>query len=132
MKKVKHFLDYAVSHPNAIITYRASDMVLDAHIDASYLSELKARSKAGGHFFMFNDDAIPSNNGSVLTVFQIIKAVMSSAAEAELGALFLNCREAISARHALEIMGHKQPPTPVHTNNTTALGVVKKKLQAND
>ena len=38
MKKVKHFLDYAASHPNAIITYRASDMVLATHSDASYLS----------------------------------------------------------------------------------------------
>ena len=82
MKKVKHFLDYAASHPDAIITYCASDMVLAAHSDASYLSELKARSRAGGNFFMSNDNAIPSNNGAVLTVSQIIKAVMSSAAEA--------------------------------------------------
>ena len=80
---------------------------------------------------MSNDEAIPSNNGAVLTVSQIIKPVMSSAAEAELGALFINCRESIPARHALEIMGHKQPPTPVHTDNTTYLGVVKKILQAN-
>ena len=77
---------------------------------------------------MSNDKAIPSNNGVVLTVSQIIKAVMSSAAEAKLGALFINCRKAISARHALEIMGHKQPPTPVQTNNTTALGFVKKNI----
>ena len=122
MNKVKHFLDYAASHPDAIITYRASDMVLDAHSDASYLSESKARSRAGGQFFMSNDDAIPSNNGVILTVSQIIKAVMSSAAEDELGALFINCREAIPARHALEIMGHKQPPTPIQTDNTAALG----------
>ena len=80
MKKVKHFLDYAASHPDAIITYRASDMVLAAHSDASYLSESKARSRAGRHFFMSNDEAIPSNNGAVLTVYQIIKAVMSYAA----------------------------------------------------
>ena len=73
MKKVKHFLDYAASHPDTIITHRASDMVLAAHSDASYLSESKARSRAGGHFFMSNDDAIPSNNGAILTVSQIIK-----------------------------------------------------------
>ena len=41
---------------------------------------------------MSNEDAIPSNNGAVLTVSQIIKAVMSSAAEAELVALLINCR----------------------------------------
>ena len=39
MKKVKHFLDYAASHPDAIITHQASDMVLATHSDASYLSE---------------------------------------------------------------------------------------------
>ena len=49
---------------------------------------------------------------------------MSSAAEAELAALFINCQEAVPARHALEEMGHKQPPTPVQTDNTTAHGVV--------
>ena len=38
MKKVKQFLDYAVTHPDAIITYRASNMVLFGHSDASYLS----------------------------------------------------------------------------------------------
>ena len=113
MKKVKHFLDYAASHPDAIITYLASDMVLAAHSDASYLSESKARSRAGGHFFMSNNNAIPSNNGAILTVSHIIKAVISSAAKSKLGALFINFREAIPARHTLEIMGHKQPPTPI-------------------
>ena len=49
---------------------------------------------------------------------------MSSAAEAELGALFINCSEAIPARHTLIKIGHPQPPTPVQTDNTTALGVV--------
>ena len=49
---------------------------------------------------------------------------MSSAAEAELGALFVNCREAIPARHTLLEMGHPWPPTSVQTDNTTALGVV--------
>ena len=75
---------------------------------------------------MSKDDAIPAKNGFILTVSQIIITVMSSAAEAELGALLINCREAIPARHALEIMGHKQSPTPIQTNNTTALGVVNK------
>ena len=124
LDKVKQFLDYAATHPDAIITYRASNMVLAGHSDASYLSESKARSRAGGHFFLSKDSENPPNNGPVLTVAQIIKNVMSSAAEAELGALYINCREAIPARHALEYMGHKQPPTPMQTDNTTALGIV--------
>ena len=73
---------------------------------------------------MYNDSAVLPNNGSVLTISKIIKAVMYSAAEADLLSLFINCREAIPARHALETMGHTQPPTPIQTDNTTALGVI--------
>ena len=104
-------------------------MVLAVHSDASYLSERKARSKSGGHFFMSEDDTYPTNNGAVITVAQIIKAVMSSAAEAELGALYINSREAVPIRHLLEEMGHKQPPTPIQIDNSTALGVVKHTIQ---
>jgi hypothetical protein len=60
----------------------------------------------------------------------ILKAVMSSAAEAELGALYINAREAIPICQLLEKMGHKQPPTPIQTDNSTALGVVNKNIQS--
>ena len=82
MTLAKKFLDYAATHPNAVITYHASDMVLLAHIDTSYLSESKERSRAGGHFFMSNYSPISVNNGAVVAISQIIKAVMSSAEEA--------------------------------------------------
>ena len=124
MTLVKQFLDYAATHPDAIITYHASDMVLSSHSDASYLSESKSRSQAGGNFFMSNDSPIPANNGAVVTISQIIKSLITSAAEAELGALFINCREAILARHALKAMGCEQPPTQMQNDNTTAHGVV--------
>jgi len=129
LTKTRQLLDYATTHPDAIVTYRASDMVLAGHSDASYLSESKARSRAGGHFFLASNSPYPDNNGAVLTVAKIIKAVMSSAAEAELGALYINCREAVPARHQLEEMGHVQPPTPIQTDNTTALGVVNNTIQ---
>ena len=129
MKKTKRFLDYAATHPDAVLTYRASDMVLALHSDASYLSEPKARSRAGGHFFMSEDVADPTNNGAVLNTAQIIKAVMSSAAEAELGAMFINAREAVPARITLEELGHKQPKTPMQVDNSTAVGVVNNNIQ---
>jgi hypothetical protein len=71
MIKVKQFLDYASTHPNAIVTYQASDMVLAAQSDASYLSKANACSQAGGHFFMSSDTPRPNNNGVVLTIAQI-------------------------------------------------------------
>jgi hypothetical protein len=57
----------------------------------------------------------------------IIKAVMSSAAEAKLGALFLNIKEAVYLRQILSKMGHPQPRTPIQTDNTTAKGVINNK-----
>ena len=129
MVKTKLFLDYVASHPDAVLSFKASSMTLAIHSDASYLSESKARSRAGGHFFMSNNAANPPNNGAVLNILQIIKSVMSSAAEAELGALFINSKQAVPARTTLEEMGHPQPPTPIQTDNSTAIGVVNKKNQ---
>ena len=113
-----------------IVTYHASDMVLAGHSDASYLSEKKARSRAGGYFFVPNDTAEPPNNGNIITIDQIIKAVILSAAEAELGILYVNCREAIPVWHALRKMGHKQPHTLMQTDNTTELGVVTNNIMS--
>jgi hypothetical protein len=109
----KQFLDYMASQDKAVLTYKASNMVLAIHSNASYLSEPKARSRAGGHMFMAGRDDIPTNNGAVLNISQIIWAVMSSPAEAELGALFINAKTAVSMRHTLKELGHPQPPTPM-------------------
>jgi len=65
-------------------------MILAAHSDATYLSETKVCSRAGGHSFLSENDDVPRNNGAILKIAQIIKSVMSSAAEAELGALYIN------------------------------------------
>ena len=78
---------------------------------------------------MASNTAVPENNRAVHTVAQIIKNVMSSAAEAELGALYINFREAIPARHILEAMGHNQPPNPMKTENSAVLVVVTNKIQ---
>jgi hypothetical protein len=64
-----------------------------------------------------------------MTNATIIKAVMSSAAEAELGALFLNAKEGVYLQQILTEMGHPQPRTPIQTNNTTAEGVINNKIQ---
>ncbi len=54
---------------------------------------------------------------------------MSSVAEAELGALYLNVREALYLRQILTEMGHPQPRTPIQTDNLTAKGVINNKIQ---
>ena len=97
MKKVDQFLDYAASQEQAVLTYAASKMVLAVHSDASYLSKSKARSWAGGNFFMSKDVSFPPNNGAVLNIAQIMKKIMSSEAESEIGAMYVNAREAVPA-----------------------------------
>jgi hypothetical protein len=57
-------------------------MRLAIHSNTSYLSEPKARSRAGGHMFMAGTEDIPINNGAVLNILQIIRAVISSTTEA--------------------------------------------------
>ena len=84
MARAKQLLDYLASQQEAILTYSVSDMVLAVHSDAGYQNEFEARSRVGGHFFLSSNAAIPANNGAILNVAQIIKIVMSSAAEAEL------------------------------------------------
>jgi hypothetical protein len=129
LAQIHQFLDYELSHPNAGVTYHASDMILAAHSDPSYLFETHTRSRAGGHFFLSKNDHYPNNNGAILTIVQIIKTIMSSAAEAKLGALYINACELIPLRHLLLEMGHLQPPTPIQTDNSTALDVINNTIQ---
>jgi hypothetical protein len=125
----KQLLDYCATQEEAIITYNASKMILAVHSDVGYCNEKNAHSRAGGHFPLSNNEPFPSNKGAILTQASIIKAVMSSAAEAELGALFLNAKEAIYLCQILTEMGHPQPRTPIQTDNTIAEGVINNKIQ---
>eukprot|EP00804_Cyclotella_cryptica_P021449 CCRYP_005780-RA/>CCRYP_005780-RA protein AED:0.43 eAED:0.42 QI:0/0/0/1/0/0/2/0/182 len=118
-----------MTHPDAMITYRASNMILAVHSDASYLSKTNAHNRDVGHFFLSEDDPSPRNNDAILTLAQIIKQVMTSAAEAELGALYINAREVIPQRHLLNELGHPQPPTPIQIDNSTALDVFTNIIQ---
>ena len=95
IKGVKQFFDYCASQEDEITNFRKSNMELLVHIDAGYLNYLKSQRRAGGHFYMSNSSPIPPNNGAVITISQIIKAVMSSAAEAELVSLFINASKAV-------------------------------------
>ncbi len=120
------------SHPDAIIRYRASNMDLNVHSDASYLLAPKAQSRAGGYFFL---GSIPVNgdpiklNGTIHITCTILKLVAALAAEAELGALFLNAQEAKVLRLTLAKLGHPQPPTPIHIDNTTTVGIVNNTIK---
>jgi len=134
VSKLVHLLNYAACHPDAVLRYRASDMTLWAHSDASYLSEPQSRSRYAGYFFL--SDALPSPpvppapgappptpNGPLYVVTHRLKEVVASAAEAELAGLFHNGRDAVPLRQTLTELGFPQGPTPIQTDNTTAAGI---------
>ena len=54
---------------------------------------------------------------------------MSSAAEAELGVMYINARKAVEERIILNEMGHNQPATPIQVDNSTAKGIINKRVQ---
>jgi hypothetical protein len=59
----------------------------------------------------------------------ILRFAVTSAAEAELGALFLNCKEGIILHLTLEELGHPQPKTPIHCDNATAVGIANNTIK---
>ena len=130
MEATVHLLNYAATHPEAVIRFHKSAMILHIHSDASYLSEPKSRSRVGGFFFLSDSDnpkpeaPLPPLNGAIHVVSKILRNVMSSAAEAEVGGLFVNGQEGVALRNALTEMGHPQPDaTPITTDNSTADGI---------
>lgn len=126
-KAVLQFLDYAASFPEAVVRYTSSDMILHIHSDASYLSESKARSRAGGIFFLTSTPKpglTPPFNGAIHITSVIMKNVLASAAEAELAALFYNAQDACTIQQTLADLGHVQPPTPLQTDNNCANGII--------
>jgi hypothetical protein len=113
--KVIKLLNYCNTHPETNIRYHASDMILHILSDASYLSENGAKSRAGGFFYMGSGTKTNKKltNGEILIISKVLKHVMSSAAEAEIGAVFINAKEGSVLCTTLEKLGQPQPP---HTN----------------
>jgi hypothetical protein len=58
-------------------------MILSAHSDTAYLNVNKAQSHAGARIMCSEDNPIPSHNGPIFTIAQIIKFVTSSAAKSK-------------------------------------------------
>ena len=89
-------------------------MVLALHSDASYLSEPNSQSRAAGHFYLTKKSDQDYDNGAILTISNIIKHVMASASEAEVAALFYNCKAAIPLRISLEVETYAQTRADIY------------------
>ena len=78
---------------------------------------------------MSNDVSFPPNNEAVINIAHIMKKIMYLAAEAEIGAMYVNACESVPAQQSLNGMGHHQPRTPMQTENTAAHSVVTNNVQ---
>ncbi len=103
-------------------------MILCAHSNAGFLNETNSRSCAGAHILLTENEPFPRFNGAILSIAQIIKFVMASAAKSELAFLFVVAREMIPHRQTLISMGWPQPKSPIQTDNSTATGVTNKTI----
>jgi hypothetical protein len=68
-------------------------------------------------------------NGSILNVSSVIKNVVSSAAESEVGACFHNAQSGAPLRVTLTELGHIQPPMPLRTDNSTAFEILNETIK---
>ena len=134
-KACDHLLDYLATHPDVIIRYYASDMILYIIADAAYLVLPRARSRCAGLFLLGNrsstDPPQPQTNGPVHVLCKTLRSVQASASEAETGGLFVTAQEAIPIITALTEMGHPQPSTgtPLETDNSTAHDILKAQVR---
>ena len=131
---VKHLLNYCSTYPEAVLTYVNSDMVLHIHTNASFLSEPKAKSRVGGYFFISNNtnpSQAAHHNAPVHVICQILKNVLVSASEAEYCGMFENAQTGVIFRALLHKLGHKQPLTPIRTDNTTAADIINDTIKWN-
>ena len=105
-------------------------MIIYIHSDSSYLAETRAHSRAGRHYFLGDKRPVmttpPTNrprlNGPIHSISRIMSNMMGSAAEAKIGAVYINGQEAVPIRTLLCKLGHPQPATPIQVYNSTADG----------
>ena len=104
-------------------------MVLHVESDVAYLVAPKARSRIAGFYYCSNNYA-PNHasnvplNGPIHVECKTLRRVVTYPAEVETTGDFLNAQLCVPIRHMLTILGHKQPPTAIKTNNSTASSFV--------
>ena len=131
MRQTLQILDYLATQEESVLTYNSSNMILNIYSNPNYLSDPKAQSQAGGHFFLSSNITIPDNNGIIFNIAHIIKHVMTSETEADLDGLYIMSGEAVYICIILEELGHTQPTTPLQTENSMADAVINCKIKPN-
>ena len=126
-EKCKRLLNYVATYPNAFIRYHTSEMVLHIDSDAAYLVMNKAQSRVVGYYYLGpqpKNTSSPTLNGPILIECKTIKNMVAPAAEAEIDGLFHKAQRCIPIRFLLNVLGHRQSPIPISTDNATAHGFI--------
>ena len=90
--KASMIMYYLHAHPNVTLRYHASNMIIIFESDSTYLVLPKSCSRASAWYIISNNPAKhrkTMNNSPVHIMCNIIKNVMSSAAEAKTGGIFV-------------------------------------------
>jgi hypothetical protein len=127
IKKMERLLQYVASHQHHGIRFHASNMQLQIQSDASYLCRPFAKSVLGGFHYLGTTTAI---NGPFFCTSKVISCVVTSAAEAELGAAFQNAQKGAQFRNTLIELGYPQQPTTISVDNTVAEGLATNTINA--
>jgi hypothetical protein len=105
-------------------------MILHIRSDASYLSVFHARIRLCRLFYCGdNPPHADKLNGSILNASTVIKNVVVSAAESEVGACFQNAQSGVPLRVTLIEVSHQQPAKPLRTENSIEFGILNETIK---
>ena len=115
-------LRYLKKHPNRGLEFKASDMILKCHSDASFGSSSGFRSRSGGIYYFGNkhDNMI---NGPVQILSSIQKTISASVAEAEYIALFDNGQNVLAIANTLLAITYPAQVPTIYTDNECAVNM---------
>ena len=124
LREVNHILRYLAGHPNTVLQYRPNDMKLHTVSDASFCSETKGRSRAGGVLYLGDCDENSHPKSSPVEVMShIIDCIPDSAAEAEYVSVHDTTKRGVYCRNILEGIGYPQGTTEHECDNKCAVGI---------
>eukprot|EP00804_Cyclotella_cryptica_P020090 CCRYP_014884-RA/>CCRYP_014884-RA protein AED:0.24 eAED:0.24 QI:0/0/0/0.75/0.33/0/4/0/1279 len=128
MKRVQQFLDYAATQEPAVTTYRAAIWSWRFTAMPGTSTRQMREAELEGTIFFRRTSQTHRTTAQSTTKRPSSKRSCRRAA-GEMGALYTNARKGVEIRNILEEMGHKQPPTLIQTDNSTAEGIVNSRVQ---
>ena len=100
-------MDYLHTHPDAVIQFHTSDMILYVESDAAYPILPQARSRVASIFYLRNaTSGRPPLKEGIQVICKTLKNVVSSAAEAETGFIFIGGQQAVPILTAMSEIDH--------------------------